>query len=110
MTTRADMRIAGRHFRETITTRMRRMRIMRFVDGRAVSMEAYAEEIARARAIEAAVAELTRFGSLAELCDACTGGYRPTLRADLDPRFADIADAFDAEMARRGRPERAFRG
>lgn len=59
--------------------------------------------------IDAAIAELTRFANLAELCDACTGGYRPTLRADLDPRFADIADAFDAEMARRGRPERAVR-
>lgn len=110
MTTRTDMRIAGKNFRETITTRMRRMRIMRFIDGRAVSMEAYAEEIARARAIEAAVAELARFGTLAELCDACREGYHPTLRADLDPRFADIADAFDAEMARRGSSRRAFRG
>ena len=64
----------------------------------------------KARAIDAAAAELTRFASLAELCDACTGGYRLTLRADLDPRFAAIADAFDAEMARRGDPRRAFRG
>ena len=60
--------------------------------------------------IDAAVAELTPYASLRELCDACTGGYRPTLRADLDPRFALIARAFDDEMARRRSPIRAFRG
>jgi hypothetical protein len=60
--------------------------------------------------IDAAVAELTVYASLQELCDSCTGGYRPTLRAELDPRFAAIADAFDAEMERRGDPRRAFRG
>ena len=60
--------------------------------------------------IDAAVAELTVYASLQELCDACTGGYRPTFRTDLDPRFGAIADAFDAEMARRGDPRRALRG
>lgn len=110
MTTRTDARIAGKHFRQTLTTRLRSPRAMHFIDGRPVPAATFAAEIARARAIEAAVVELTRFGSLKDLCDACTGGYRPTLRADLDPRFAAIADAFDAEMARRGRPERALRG
>jgi len=60
--------------------------------------------------IDAAVAELTVYDSLQEFCDACTGGYRPTFRTDLDPRFALIARAFDDEMARRGDPRRALRG
>lgn len=111
MTTRADARIAGKHFRQTLTTRLRGPRAMHFIDGRPVPAATFAEEIARARAIDAALAELTRYSSVKELCDdSCTTGYRPTLRADLDPRFAAIADAYDAEMARRGRPERAFRG
>ncbi|WP_439579342.1 hypothetical protein [Elioraea sp.] len=111
MTTRTDARIACRHFRRTLTTRLRSPRAMHFIDGRPVPAATFASEIARARGIDAAVADLTRFGSLAELCDeAQVTGYRPTLRADLDPRFAAIADAFDAEMARRGRQERAFRG
>jgi hypothetical protein len=110
MTTRTFATIACRHFRQTLTTRLRSPRAMHFIDGRPVPAATFAAEIARARGIDAAVAELTRFGSLAELCDACTDGYRPTLRADLDPRFAAIADAFDAEMARRGDSRRAFRG
>jgi hypothetical protein len=60
--------------------------------------------------IDAAVAELTPYPNLRAFCDACTGGYRPTFRTDLDPRFGAIADAFDAEMARRGDPRRALRG
>ena len=60
--------------------------------------------------IDSAVAELTVYTSLQELCDSCTGGYRPTFRSELDPRFAMIARAFDDEMARRGDARRAFRG
>ena len=36
--------------------------------------------------------------------------YRPTLRAQLDPRYAILADAYDAYQAARGSFKRAFRG
>ena len=36
--------------------------------------------------------------------------YVPTLRADLDPRAAILADAYDAYQAARGSAKRAFRG
>ena len=36
--------------------------------------------------------------------------YRPTLRAQLDPRYAILADAYDACQAARGSFKRAFRG
>lgn len=36
--------------------------------------------------------------------------YRPTLRADIDPRYTILADAYDAAQAQRGSPLRAFRG
>ena len=37
-------------------------------------------------------------------------GYRPTLRADLDPLYTVLADAYDFEQARRGSAYRAYRG
>jgi len=38
------------------------------------------------------------------------GGYRPTLRADLDPDATVLADIYDFLQARRGDPRRAYRG
>ena len=42
--------------------------------------------------------------------DALGNLYRPTLRAQLDPRYAILADAYDAYQAARGSFKRAFRG
>lgn len=36
--------------------------------------------------------------------------YRPTLRADRDPRYAILADAYDAYQVARGCAKRALRG
>jgi len=38
------------------------------------------------------------------------GGYRPTLREDLDPRNTILANAYDLAQAVRGDARRAFRG
>jgi hypothetical protein len=35
--------------------------------------------------------------------------YRPTCRVDLDERYTQIADLFDAEAAALGMPQRAYR-
>ncbi len=53
------------------------------------------------------------FEDLANDCgriDEVGNGYVPTLRADLDPRAAILADAYDAYQAARGSAKRAFRG
>lgn len=53
------------------------------------------------------------FEDLATDCgriDEVGNGYVPTLRADLDPRAAILADAYDAYQAARGSAKRAFRG
>ena len=53
------------------------------------------------------------FEDLATDCgriDEVGNGYVPTLRADLDPRAAILADAYDAYQAARGRAKRALRG
>lgn len=62
--------------------------------------------------LDAAVTRRTMWRTFAELLAACNrGAYRPTLRRDLLGDDADlIADAYDAEMKRRGDPRRAFRG
>jgi hypothetical protein len=38
------------------------------------------------------------------------GGYRPTIRSDMDPRGAVLADLYDFFQARRGDERRAYRG
>ena len=60
--------------------------------------------------------ELTVFGSFEALAtdngriDEVGNLYRPTLRADRDPRYAILADAYDAYQAARGCAKRALRG
>jgi hypothetical protein len=60
--------------------------------------------------------ELTIFDTFEDLAtdygriDEVGNGYVPTLRADLDPRAAILADAYDAYQAARGSAKRAFRG
>lgn len=41
--------------------------------------------------------------------DETGNGYRPTLRADRDPRYTLLADAYDAYQIARGDPKRAIR-
>ncbi len=41
--------------------------------------------------------------------DAPGNFYVPTLRADLDPRYAQLADAYDAYQIARGSDKRALR-
>lgn len=56
--------------------------------------------------------ELTEFDCFEALVtnNGRENGYRPTLRADLDPRYTVLADAYDAAQAGRGSALRAFRG
>ncbi|MDJ0629814.1 MAG: hypothetical protein QNJ44_16265 [Rhodobacter sp.] len=56
------------------------------------------------------VDELTGFSSVADMLarSYCTT-FRPTCRIDLDPRFADLADIFDAAMIAMADPRRAYR-
>lgn len=60
--------------------------------------------------------ELTSFDTFEALAtdngriDEIGNGYVPTLRADLDPCAAILADAYDAYQAARGSAKRAFRG
>jgi hypothetical protein len=37
-------------------------------------------------------------------------GYRPTLRPDIHPDLAELADLYDQAQAQRGDSRRAFRG
>lgn len=57
--------------------------------------------------------QLTAWHSVAEMvADAVKcgeNGYRPTCRVDLDSRYAEVADIYDAEMARIGWKKRAYR-
>lgn len=59
--------------------------------------------------IEQLATSLTVSTSFEALCNA-QGGYRPTLRPDLGPEDAELADAYDAYQAARGDVRRAFRG
>ena len=57
--------------------------------------------------------ELTAYDSFAAMVtDSGREGsaYRPTMRADIDSRYAALADAYDAAQAERGSSLRAFRG
>jgi hypothetical protein len=36
-------------------------------------------------------------------------GYRPTCRADLDPRYSQLADLYDLEAQKLGLSKRAYR-
>lgn len=60
--------------------------------------------------LDTITAELTAFKDFADMIENTHHDYRPTLRPDLDPRYADLADAYDREMARRGDWRRAYRG
>lgn len=55
------------------------------------------------------VNELTAFASFEELLNA-KGGYRPSFYVEYDPRFRELADAYDKAQAERGDPRRAYRG
>lgn len=59
-------------------------------------------------ALDALTVALTAFPSFRGMLDSHPS-YRPTLRPDLDPRYADLADAYDAAQAERGDPRRAHR-
>ena len=73
---------------------------------------AHADEIIAQR-LDAAVARHTTNASFEAWIAACNAGpvYRPTIRFDLlgDADAALLADAYDAEQARRGDPRRAYR-
>ena len=63
--------------------------------------------------LDALTRELTAFDSFRDLVwDRRRPGsaYRPTLRADLDPRYALLADAYDAERKKFHSNRRCFRG
>ena len=63
--------------------------------------------------LDAAVARHTTHETFEAWIAACNAGpvYRPTIRFDLlgDADAALLADAYDAEQARRGDPRRAYR-
>ena len=61
--------------------------------------------------LDALTRELTAYASFEELVNNRDrdDGYRPTMRADLDPRYTVLADAYDAAQAARGSRLRAFR-
>lgn len=66
--------------------------------------------------LDALTRELTAFDSFRALVtdngriDEDGNGYRPTLRPDLDPRYAILADAYDGHQVFTGSHKRAFRG
>lgn len=61
--------------------------------------------------LDALTRELTAYASFEDLVNNRDrdDGYRPTMRADLDPRYTVLADAYDAAQAARGSRLRAFR-
>ena len=73
---------------------------------------AHADEMITAR-LDAAVERHTLHMTFEEWIAACNAGpvYRPTIRFDLmgEEDATLLADAYDAEQARRGDPRRAYR-
>lgn len=57
--------------------------------------------------LDALIARNTGFTSMADMLNA-SGNYRPTCCV-ADKAMLEIADAYDAEQAKRGDPRRAFR-
>ena len=53
--------------------------------------------------------ELTAFTSFEDMLNA-EGGYRPSFYVQYDPRFRELADAYDKAQEERGDPRRAYRG
>ena len=58
--------------------------------------------------IDAVVARSTAFKSFAELMDGTHKTYRPSIDTRV-PEMVELADAYDAEMPRRGDKRRAYR-
>ena len=59
--------------------------------------------------IDALTNELTAFATFEDMLNA-EGGYRPSFYVEYDPRFRELADAYDKAQAERGDPRRAYRG
>jgi len=53
--------------------------------------------------------EHTAFPSFQAMLDAA-GGYSPTLRPDIHPDLAELANAYDAAQTERGDSRRVYRG
>jgi hypothetical protein len=51
----------------------------------------------------------TAFKNFSRMLNAA-GGYSPTLRPDIDPELAELADLYDAAQSDRNDPRRAYRG
>ncbi|WP_300684684.1 hypothetical protein [uncultured Bilophila sp.] len=66
-------------------------------------------EITALETLDSLTNELTAFVSFAEMLNA-EGGYRPSFYAEYDPRFRELADAYDKAQEEQGDPRRAYRG